>query len=82
MSEAGMSVVTAEAEVYQTLLARAQRKTGAIPPELIVRHVLSVTDGADWPVQCEALEALLRRVTFGKSDGLQAPRRSRRGQPR
>jgi len=66
-----MSVVTAEAEVYQTLLARAHRKTGAIPPELIVRHVLSVTAGADWPVQREALEALLRRVTFGKSDGLQ-----------
>src|SRR5688572_29485379 len=60
-----------DAEAYQTLLARAHRKTGALPSELIVRHILSVTDGADWPVQREALEALLRRVAFGKSDGLQ-----------
>ena len=39
------------------LLARAHRKTGAVPSELLVRR--------------EALEALLRRVAFGKADGLQ-----------
>jgi len=59
-----------EVEAYQALLARAHRKTGAVPPELMVRHILAVTAGADWPVRREALEALLRRVAFGKADGL------------
>ena len=37
------AAISTEAEAYQTLLARAHRKTGRVPPELIVRHVLSVT---------------------------------------
>jgi superfamily II DNA or RNA helicase len=60
----------AETEAYQALLARAHRKTGAVPPELLVRHILAVTAEADWPVRREALEALLRRVAVGKADGL------------
>ncbi len=59
-----------EQEAYQVLLSRAHRKTGAIPAELLVRHVLSTTADADWPVKREALEALLRRMAFGKTDGL------------
>jgi len=59
-----------EQEAYQVLLSRAHRKTGAIPAELLVRHVLSTTADADWPVKREALEALLRRLSFGKADGL------------
>ena len=47
-----------ELEAYQFLLSRAHRKTGSIPPPLLVRHVLSTTHHADWPVQREALEAL------------------------
>ncbi len=65
------AVVPTETEAYQMLLARAHRKTGATSPELVVRHVLSITGAADWPVKREALEALLRRVASGKSDGLQ-----------
>jgi superfamily II DNA or RNA helicase len=57
-------------EAYETLLSRAHRKTGAVPAKLIVRHVLAVTANADWPVRREALEALLRRIAFGKADGL------------
>jgi superfamily II DNA or RNA helicase len=60
-----------DAEAYQALLARAQRKTGRVPPELIVRHVLAVTRGGDWPVQRDALEALIRRFTFARADALQ-----------
>jgi hypothetical protein len=56
------------------LLSRAHRKTGAVPPELVVRHILAVTAEADWPVRREAFEALLRRVAFGKADGLQMRR--------
>ena len=52
------------------MLARAQRKTGGVPAELLVRHILSVTREADWPVKREALEALLRRVAAGNSEGL------------
>jgi hypothetical protein len=33
----------AETAVYQMLLARAHRKTGRVPADLIVRHILSVT---------------------------------------
>src|SRR6266540_1707394 len=64
------AATTIEVEAYQALLARAHRKTGAVPPELVVRHILAVTAEADWPVRREALEALLRRVAFGKADGL------------
>ncbi len=60
-----------ETEAYQTLLARAQRRTGRVPPELIARHALAVTRGADWPVQRDALEALLRRFAFGRADRLE-----------
>ena len=69
-----------ESEAYEVLLARAHRKTGRVPPELVVRHVLSVTRGGDWPVQRDALEALLRRFAFGRADGLQIVSRPPRGQ--
>src|SRR2546428_538754 len=42
---------TIEVEAYQALLARAHRKTGAVPPELVVRHILAVTARGDWPAQ-------------------------------
>ena len=71
---------SAEAEAHQTLLARAHRKTGRVPPDLVVRHVLSVTRGGDWPVQRDALEALIRRFAFGRADALQIVARPPRGQ--
>src|SRR3990167_4412553 len=71
----------AESEAYQMLVAQAHRKTGAIPPELVVRHVLAVTAGADWPVRREALEALLRRFGFGQADRLQIVTRPGGGGP-
>lgn len=72
-------VFAAEAEAAQVLLARAHRKTGRVPPELVVRHVLAVTRGGDWPVQRDALEALIRRFGFGRADGLQIVARPPRG---
>jgi hypothetical protein len=68
-----------ETEAYQTLLARAQRRTGRVPPELIAGHILSVTRGADWPVRRDALEALLRRFAFGRTDRLQIVARPPKG---
>lgn len=59
-----------DTEAYEVLLARASGNTGSIPPSLLVKHVLGVTSGADWPVQSEAMEALLRRLSFGRRDEL------------
>jgi hypothetical protein len=69
----------AETEAFKTLLARAQRRTGHVPPEAIVHHVLSVTAGADWPVQRDALDALLRRVAFARADRLRILARPPKG---
>lgn len=64
-----------ESETYQTLLARAHRRTGGVPSEHLVRHVLSVTRGGDWPVQRDALDAVLRRCASTHTDEIQIVRR-------
>jgi hypothetical protein len=69
------AITVTESESYQMLLARAQRRTGAVPPASIVRHVLSVTQGGDWPVQRDAIEAVLRRCASAHSDEIQIVRR-------
>lgn len=64
-------------ETYQTLLTRAHRRTGSVPPERIVRHVLSVTQGGDWPVQRDALDAVLRRCASTHTDEIEIVGRPR-----
>jgi superfamily II DNA or RNA helicase len=71
------AIAITESETYQTLLARAHRRTGGMPPERIVRHVLSVTHGGDWPVQRDALDAVLRRCASTHTDGIQIVGRPR-----
>jgi hypothetical protein len=71
------AIAITESETYQALLARAHRRTGGVPPESIVRHVLSVTRGGDWPVQRDALEAVLRRCASTHADEIQVVRRPR-----
>jgi len=66
----------AETETYEVLTAAARRRTGAIPPELFVRQALACAPGGDWPVQRDALEALIRRAGFCRRDGLRV-----QGQP-
>src|SRR6266545_7333356 len=70
-------VATTETETYQTLLARAHRRTAGVPPESIVLHVLSVTQGGDWPVQRDALDAVLRRCASTHTDEIQIVGRPR-----
>ena len=70
-------IAVTETETYHTLLTRAQRRTGGVPAESIVRHVLSVTHGGDWPVQREALEAVLRRCASVQADEIQIVGRPR-----
>ncbi len=60
----------AETEAYRTLLDLSYKKTGFIPPEMLVRHVLTLYDGSDWPVRRAAMEAALRRFEFARKDGL------------
>jgi SNF2-related domain/Helicase conserved C-terminal domain len=73
------AIAITASESYQALLARAYRRTGGIPPESIVRHVLSVTEGGDWPVQRDALDAVLRRCASAHTDEIRAVRRPRGG---
>ena len=76
-SRATASPPEEDLEAYHVLLPLAHRKTGAIPADLLVRHVLSVTREADSRVQRAALEAVLRRCSVGKQDRLElssAPR--------
>ena len=59
-------------EAYEQLLARARSKIfDPLPPERIVNHVLAIVEPqSGWPVQREALEALIRRMAFARRDGL------------
>ena len=71
------AIAITESEAYQTLLVRAHRRTGDVPPESIVRQVLSVTRGGDWPVQRDALDAVLRRCASTHTDEIQIVERPR-----
>lgn len=44
---------------------------------MVARHVLSVTTGADWPVQRAALDAIFRRFSFARRDVLEVATRPR-----
>jgi hypothetical protein len=72
-----VAIGVTESETYQALIARAHRRTGGVPHESIVRHVLSVTRGGDWPVQRDALDAVLRRCVSTHADEIQIVRRPR-----
>jgi hypothetical protein len=71
------TIAVAESETYQTLLARAQRRTGSVPADQIVRQILRVTEGGDWPVQRDALDALLRRCASAQTEDIQIVGRPR-----
>jgi hypothetical protein len=68
-------IAITESESYQTLLARAHRRTGIVPPDRIVRRVLLVARGGDWPVARDALDAVLRRCASARTDEIQIIRR-------
>ena len=66
-----------DAEALRTLRDMARGKVNAVPPEALAQHVLDVTVGADWPVRCAAMEALLRRASVGRRDELRVASRPR-----
>jgi superfamily II DNA or RNA helicase len=70
-----------DGEARLELLDLAHGKTGAVPAEVLVEHVMAVVASGDWPVRLEAMRAVLRRCAFGKRDGLQVFARPAGGRP-
>ncbi len=56
------------------------KQSGDVPAEMLAEHVLSVTEGGDWPVQRAAMEATLRRVAAGRKQELKVASRPARGE--
>ncbi|MDB5219918.1 MAG: rapA [Myxococcaceae bacterium] len=66
-------------ETRRTLVSSARRRFGAVPAELIVDHVLAMTEKTDFAVREAALAALVRRMSFALRDGLSILARPPRG---
>ena len=49
-----IEVPVEETEAYQELMTRAGRRTGNIPADLMVRHVLACVPPHEWPTRVEA----------------------------
>jgi superfamily II DNA or RNA helicase len=65
-----VEVPVAETEAYHELMTRAGRRTGKIPTELMVRHVLECVPPHEWPTRVEAMDAVLRRLEAARKDSL------------
>jgi superfamily II DNA or RNA helicase len=66
-------------ETRRTLVSSARRRFGAVPAELVVDHVLAMTENTDFAVREAALDALVRRMSFALRDGLSILARPPRG---
>jgi superfamily II DNA or RNA helicase len=71
----GIEVPVEETEAYQELMTRAGRRTGNIPADLMVRHVLACVPPHEWPTRVEALDAVLRRLEAARKDSLRVEAR-------
>ncbi len=58
-------------EARESLLQIAGRRTQPIPSELVVEHVLGLPGPWDWPVRRAALEAVLRRLSSARTEGIE-----------
>ncbi len=66
-------------EAYAVLIEVARRRTGRIPLDTLLRHVLSLHAEAHWPVQRAAMEAVLRRIASARREALRVASRPSRG---
>ena len=64
-----------QTEAYQELLSRHGRKTGNIPPELIIRHLLSCIPPEEWPTRADAMDAVVRRLDSIRRENLRVEAR-------
>ena len=69
------SLVRAPSEAFVELDGVARQRGKQLPGGMLARHVLSIYPSADWCVQREALEALLRRLEFARRDELRLAER-------
>ncbi|MHC4415261.1 MAG: DEAD/DEAH box helicase [Planctomycetota bacterium] len=69
-----------DTEAFRILHSLAHGKTESVPEELLVRHIMRITQGGDWPLRRAALEACLRRFDFARRDELRVAERPARGQ--
>jgi superfamily II DNA or RNA helicase len=68
-------VAVEETEAYRELISKAGRRTGDLPPELLIRHVMTCVPAHEWPARVEALEAVLRRLEAARKDSLRVEAR-------
>jgi superfamily II DNA or RNA helicase len=64
-----------QTEAYKELLSRHGRKTGNIPPDLLIRHVLACIPADEWPTRVDAMDALVRRLESIRKDNLRVEAR-------
>jgi len=74
-------VVESVSEAFEALRERAHKRFGRIPEGVVAAHVLRVCEGADWPVQRAALEALHRRYAQARAERLALQGRPPRALP-
>jgi superfamily II DNA or RNA helicase len=72
---AEIAIPVEETEAYETLMGRVFKRTGKIPPEILVRHILAIVPAAEWPVRVEAMDALIRRFDASREDKLRVESR-------
>ena len=70
-----IEVPVEETEAYHELMTRAGRRTGDLPADLVVRHVLECVPPHEWPTRVEALDAVLRRLDAARKDSLRVEAR-------
>ena len=74
-----IEVPVEETEAYNELMTRAGRRTGDLPADLVVRHVLDCVPPHEWPTRVEALDAVLRRLEAARKDSLRVEARPAEG---
>jgi len=68
-----------ETEAFQELMTRVGRRTGKIPAEGLVRHVLGCVPPHEWPTRVEAMDAVIRRLESARKDNLRLEARPAEG---
>ena len=77
--DGGYSTRVTRTEASETLTGQARGRFGHIKPQRIADHILQQMPDADWPVLRAALDALARRYSFARRDGLSLTTGLKRG---
>ena len=62
-------------EAFDHLCGVAGDLVGAVPPQLIAKHVLDITADGDWPVRQAAMMAIVARFRYAHRDQLRVSQR-------